>query len=86
MGEAVLRIFDGDEFHGTCTGWLPTTDEDAMLFRIVHKDGDVEDLDEDEATAAVEAARAAAKGAKKKATKKRSAPAATARRSTRSRR
>jgi hypothetical protein len=33
---------------GTIVGWLPPDDEDAALWRVIHDDGDEEDLDEQE--------------------------------------
>jgi hypothetical protein len=36
--------------------WLPPDGEDAALWRIVHDDGDTEDMDEDELTVALNSA------------------------------
>ena len=55
IGQRVARQFPGKPTTvGTITKWLPEEGEDGALFRAVHDDGDDEDLDEDEATAAVE--------------------------------
>jgi len=66
IGARVLRYFAEHKkkrraAHGTVTQWLPAGEEEdePMLFRVTHDDGDEEDLDEDELSEALEAAQAA---------------------------
>ena len=59
IGKRVLRAFGSSKktsvAKGTVTKWLPADREEVALFRVVHDDGDEEDLEEDECKDAVEA-------------------------------
>ena len=59
MGARLLRTFDGGATRvlATITKWLPAdaANGEPALFRIVHDDGDEEDLEEEEAADAIEA-------------------------------
>jgi hypothetical protein len=57
IGQRCLRVFEGDDALATITKWLPAdaANGEPALFRIVHDDGDEEDLEEEEAADAIEA-------------------------------
>lgn len=59
LGRRVLRTYDlGKTALATIVRWLPAGEnvsDEPMLFRVVHDDGDEEDLEEDEADEAVRA-------------------------------
>ena len=57
VGRRVARLFGKRLVLGTVTGWLPAckVQGEPALFRIVHDDGDEEDLEEEEAADAIEA-------------------------------
>ncbi|KAL1499104.1 hypothetical protein AB1Y20_013617 [Prymnesium parvum] len=55
VGKRVRRFFEGEASDGTITRWLPEDGEDEPLWHMEHDDGDEEDLDEEEARAAVRA-------------------------------
>ena len=62
IGSRVVRSFTKRRVHATITRWLPpgaNPREDPALFRVVHDDGDEEDLEEAEAEAAAAAASSA---------------------------
>ena len=55
IGARVTRRFDGAKVYGTVRKWLPADEAEGepALYRIVHDDGDQEELEEDEVEAAV---------------------------------
>jgi hypothetical protein len=48
IGRKVARTFGRKKVIGTVVGWAPPTNEDAALWRVMHTDGDEEDLEEHE--------------------------------------
>ena len=56
LGKRVLRTFGKCRTFGHITKWLPADGVEPALFRVVHDDGDEEDLEEGEAAEALEAA------------------------------
>ena len=49
LGRRVVRRFDKIAVLGSVVAWLPANEEgDPTLYRLVHEDGDVEDLEEEE--------------------------------------
>jgi len=60
LGKRVLRVFGEQQVGGIVTGWMPPNPQDVsepVLFHVKHDDGDEEDLDEEEAAAAIQACR-----------------------------
>eukprot|EP00966_Prymnesium_polylepis_P217947 5043730-Prymnesium_polylepis.1 len=55
LGRRVARTFGKDStIIGTITRWVPPDGDDGALFHAVHDDGDEEDLEEEEATQAIQ--------------------------------
>ena len=55
VGRRVLRFFSQGPVAGRIVAWMPETEEFECIFRVLHDDGDEEDLDMREAAAAIEA-------------------------------